>query len=241
MTTLRNMLKSDLRQVNLILSKSFTHARLQNGLRSNRVPLCRPEFLEMYLAANPGGSFVIEKSNKIIAYCFTHLWGMVGWIGPLSVIPAEEGQGYGKKVVSASVDFLKQQGAKTIGLEMPAHSNRNLAFYTKLGFIPGKLTVDFIYKVSEQSQYKGSKEFTLTKFSKLSHDNKSIFLDKVKQFSSQFEPGLDFTNEIKITTEFGFGDACLISRADKTFGLFSGRKAAVSQNKYIANVSRIAP
>ncbi len=210
--------KGDLQQVNLILSKSFTHARLQNGFQAGRVPLCRNEFLEMYLSANPEGSFVIERENRIIAYCFCHLWGTVGWIGPLSVIPSEEGQGYGKEVVLAAVDVLKNQGAETIGLEMPAYSNRNLAFYTKLGFIPGMLTVDFMRKASAVTNDKCNNGLAVTKLSELSFEHKQEFMDKVKNFSNQFQPGLDYSREIKVTTEFGFGDALIFSEADKICG-----------------------
>ena len=72
-TALRQMQKEDLQEVNLLLSKAFTHARIQQGYREARVPLCRKEFLELYFAANSSGCFVIEKklqSNFILFYPF---------------------------------------------------------------------------------------------------------------------------------------------------------------------------
>ena len=121
MVNLRCMTKDDLPQINLVLSKSFTHANIKSGDTSSRTPLCRIDFLEMYLAANPGNSFVIEKDRKVIAYCFTHLWGSVGWIGPLSVLPSEQGQGYGKQIVCAAIETLKANG--TYGIRVKSLSS----------------------------------------------------------------------------------------------------------------------
>lgn len=218
MITLRRMAKMDLHRVNRILSKSFTHANLQEGYRSQRIPLCRTEFLEMYLAANPEGSFVIEKDGKIIAYCFSRLWGLIGWIGPLSVIPKEQGHGYGKDVISASIDFLKQKGARTIGLEMPTRSNRNLGFYTKLGFIPDKPAVDLVRQVFPPNIHKRPNVLQVHKFSKIAPSKRTDFLKEMTQFSDKLVTGLDYTKEVEVATEFAFGDACLLTKDKKTLG-----------------------
>ncbi|MFQ5823985.1 MAG: GNAT family N-acetyltransferase, partial [bacterium] len=225
------MAKKDLHRVNLILSKSFTHARIQDGYRSDHIPLCRIEFLEMYLASNPNGSFIIEKDGDIIAYCFSRLWGTVGWVGPLSVIPSEEGHGYGKEVVSACLEFLKKNGAQTIGLEMPSHSNRNLGFYTKLGFIPGKLTVDFIHHVFPKASQKQPKGFNTVKFSKKDPINKEKFLTQMRRLSNSLEPGLDYTREIKLATEYGFGDACLMTKDQIVLGFIIAHTEPYSQEE----------
>lgn len=218
MISLRRMAKTDLHRVNLILSKSFTHARLKEGYHSETVPLCRIEFLEMYLAANSEGAFVIEKDGGIIAYCFSRLWGTVGWIGPLSVIPKEQGQGYGKDIVSTCIDFLKQEGAKTIGLEMPVQSSQNLGFYAKLRFISDKPTVDLIRQVFPSKILESPKVFKIHKYSKLTPSEQPAFLQRMKMFSDRLEPGLDYTKEVEVSTEFAFGDACLFTQDQKTVG-----------------------
>jgi GNAT superfamily N-acetyltransferase len=225
------MAKTDLHRVNVILSKSFTHARIKAGYHSERIPLCRIEFLEMYLAANPEGAFVIEKDGELIAYCFSRLWGTVGWIGPLSVIPKEQGQGYGKNAISTCIDFLKQEGAQTIGLEMPVHSSQNLGFYTKLRFVPDKPTVDLIRPVFPAKTPEPPKVLKIHKFSKLAPTEQPEFLQKMKQFSDRLEPGLDYTREVEVTTEFAFGDACLFTQAQKTVGFVLAHTEAYSMEE----------
>lgn len=231
MISLRCMAKRDLHRVNLILSKAFTHARIQDGYRSDRVPLCRIEFLEMYLASNPEGCFVIEKDGEIIAYCFSRLWGSVGWIGPLSVIPSEEGRGYGRDVVSACIDFLKNNGAQTIGLEMPSHSNRNLGFYTNLGFVPGKLTVDFVRHVFPKVSRKQPKIFESVRFGKTDSGKQEHFLLQMKRLCNSLEPGLDYSGEIRLALEYGFGDACLLTKDGTVVGFILGHTEPYSQEE----------
>ena len=180
--TLRNMRQSDLSHVNLLLSKSFTHARIQSGQKDSRVPLCRESFLQMYLAANPSASFVVEKNGKIIAYCFGRIWGKIAWLGPVSVLPSEENQGYGKRIVLTSIEVLKSQGAKTIGLEMSAYSSRNLAFYSKLGFEPRQPVVDVIRKIPEEDPSLQT-SLKLLKLASLPDSEKTELLTKIKEFS----------------------------------------------------------
>lgn len=217
MTILRQMTWRDIRQVNLILSKAFTHAHLQDGFRSRRVPLCRSDFLEMYRAANPEGAFVFEKEYTVIAYCFTRIWGRTGWVGPLSVLPSHSGKGYGKRIVQAAVDFLKQRGATTIGLEMSAHSTKNLAFYTRLGFEPAGLVVDLIRPLSG-NKVNMSREFEILKYRETLPSQKDDFFENLKSLSQRIDRGLDYSQEIATTSNFDFGDACLVMKSNVTIG-----------------------
>jgi len=232
MPTLRVMTDGDLPQVNLILTKAFTKARLQTGLRESRVPLCRIDFLEMYRKANPEGSFVIDHDDKIIAYCFSRLWGGVGWIGPLSVIPAEEGKGYGKQVVGAAVETLKSQRAVTIGLEMPAHSQNNLAFYTKLGFRPNKLTADLVRPTSVSVDAALASKFSIIRLSKQPVQQRIKHEARLREFSDRLQPGLDYSREIQLTLDFHFGDASLVFCGDRLIGLILAHTETYSQEEH---------
>lgn len=231
MPNLRLMADVDLPQVNLILSKAFTHARLQTGLRDSRVPLCRIDFLKMYRAANAEGSFVIAEDGKIVAYCFSRLWGSVGWIGPLSVIPAKESKGYGKRVVGAAVEVLKSQCAETIGLEMAAQSTRNLAFYTKLGFRPNKLTADLIRPVGEPARQKSRRKIAAQRFSELSVPDQMMHGEALRKFFNQFQSGLDYTSEIQLTIDFSFGDAVMFFWEKKLVGFVLAHTETYSQGE----------
>ncbi len=225
------MQKEDLQEVNLLLSKAFTHARIQQGYREGRVPLCRKEFLELYFAANSSGCFVIEKKHRIISFCFTRLWGTVSWLGPLSVDPSEEGQGYGKKIVLAAVESLKASGAKTIGLELAANSARNLAFYTKLGFEPRGLVIDVIKKVSGERQPLKVTEFEKIMYSEIPPQKRTSLLEEARKFWQQIEPGLDYSRELELVEDFEFGDACFIRKSGRIIGFILAHTQTYSQEE----------
>ena len=237
------MEERDLAQVNLVLSKSFTQAEIEKGFKSRRVPLCRPDFLEMYRAANPRGAFVITIKQGIVAFSFSRIWGRIGWIGPVAVLPERQGKGLGCQIVSATLDYLKSQKMQTIGLEMPASSAKNLAFYTKLDFLPRELTVDMVRQA--RCQAGGISSFKVLRFHGLDGRQRQHFLDEARTLAECMEEGLDYTNEIEATTTHRFGDALLVRQSSQTVGLIIGHTETYSQEEsrrfLKINVLQIAP
>lgn len=230
MVSLRNMRLADLPQVNLLLSKAFTHALQNDGKFKERIPLCRPGFLEMYLDSNPEGCFVIEGKGRILAYCFSRLWGRVGWIGPLSVLPSEQGKGYGKQIVLAAIDYLKRRKAITIGLEMSADSSKNLGFYSKIGFIPQEMTVDLIKSISN-IQPKLQANIRVLKYSDCSAEEKKKFIKRAGNFNKQLHRGLDYCTEINLNNKHAFGDAFLIEKSGDMFAFLMAHTETYSQEE----------
>jgi len=207
---LRQMSAADLQEVNLLLSKAFTHGYLEDGLRNRRVPLCKLSFLEYYQLAEPEGAYVIEETGRLVAYCFSRCWGSVGWLGPLSVLPEETGKGYGKEIVTTGIEYLKRSGVQTIGLEMAAVSGRNLAFYTKLGFQVDAPTVDCVRPVAATTRTGENNDFEVVRLSRIAAAERPALLSAIRQFSARFQPALDYSDEITRCLYFGFGDAILL-------------------------------
>lgn len=219
MADLRRMLQADLDQVNLLLSKSFTLARTKEEGQATRIPLCRKSFIEMYRAANPQGAFVAEKSGRIVAFCFSRLWGSVGWLGPLGVLPAEQGKGLGKQIVAAAVESLQAGGATTIGLELAAQSTYNLAFYSRMGFVPQQPTVDMIRRTEVGNQNVMPGDIRVLRYGALSRTQKPRFLTRIAKVAEELESGLDYRAEIQLGWKFQFGDAILFLK-DETVMAF---------------------
>ncbi len=243
MAALRSMQRADLTQVNLALSTAFTHAHIEEGFKSWRVPLCTPDFLELYHAANPQGAFVIEKNGRIIAFSFSRVWGQVGWFGPVAVLPEEQGQGLGCTIVSATIEHLKERGLATIGLEMPANSAKNLSFYSKLEFVPQGLVVDMVRRLAGAPLQ--SNKFEVIRYLSLSQQQRSPFLDSARLLAGQLEEGLDYTTEIEITRTSGFGDTLLLMDRDKPCAMIIGHTEPYSKEEQRAflkiNVLQMLP
>ncbi len=243
MAVVRCMLESDLAEVRLLLSKAFTAARRMDGVKEPRIHLCRMAFLRMYLAANPGGSFVLEQDGRLAAYCFSHMWGTTGWLGPLSVVPSLQGRGFGKEIVQVTKDHLLSQGAEVVGLELNAQSSKNLAFYSKLGFVAQKMTVDLIHEVPRAGSE--SKSFQPALLSKVTGEQQRQLLEYARILSTSLQPGLDYNSEVRLAREFGFGDGLLLLRDDQAvaFALIHAEPYSQEEERFFLKVNalQVAP
>jgi len=110
--------------------------------RNMQVPMMRRtgRNLGYYLGKEPGGCFVTLEKGKIVGSIVSHVWGSVGWFGPLEVDPRFQDMGIGKALVLRSVEYLRSKGCTTIGCETMAGSHRNIAFYQRMGFRPKGLS-----------------------------------------------------------------------------------------------------
>lgn len=225
MSNIRTMHSKDLNAVNALLSKAFTQGREDDGYKITQVPMCRPEFLEMYLESCRDGCFVIEEKDKLIACAFSHVWGKVGWIGPIGVTPMSHLQGFGKQITKRCIEYLQQKGCTTIGLETMPRSYRNLGLYGKLGFVPGELTVDMMRQVSAYSGTSAKSPYRVVRYSTCSEAVKKEFLKRARNFVQRLDPSLDYSILIQLAEKFNYGESLLMIKDSATIALgitFSG-------------------
>jgi ribosomal protein S18 acetylase RimI-like enzyme len=55
----------------------------------------------------PEGSFVAMENGKVVGFVFSKVFGREGFIGPIGIHPDFQGRGYGKKLLEASIEYLK--------------------------------------------------------------------------------------------------------------------------------------
>lgn len=98
--------------------------------------------------------FLLEKQQKIIAHvmyakasiqCAQNNVPIVTF-GPLSVLPKEQGKGYGSALVRYSLEKAKELGFKAVAI------TGNLNFYGKLGFELGK-DKNVVYADDPEAEY----------------------------------------------------------------------------------------
>lgn len=219
----RNMRQEDVPAVNLILSKAFTSARVEEGYKNTHVPLCHASFLEMYLANFPEGCFVAEGNKGIAAYAFSRLWGQVGWIGPISVVPAAQGQKLGQALMRETLAVLQNAGARVIGLETMPRNYRNLGFYSKLGFVPQELTVDLHTAVPGMIPSEAlfeEKEYEPIFWGACDLAERAALTAALEKFTRKLDPNLSLAREVELTRQFDYGDALLVRHPQR--GLIGG-------------------
>ncbi|MDZ7292086.1 MAG: GNAT family N-acetyltransferase [candidate division KSB1 bacterium] len=228
---MRLMRRSDLPSVNLILSKAFTAARIDDGFKNAHVPLCHLSFLEMYLAAFPAGCFVIENGSSLVGYTFSRLWGEVAWIGPVSIIPAHQGKKLGQQLMVRAIEVLKSANAKVIGLETMPRSHRNLGFYTKLGFIPQNLTVDLTLPVPRDPEEPWPADYEVVFYNETDSAEREFLVFAADALARRIDPHLSIRPEIELTWRFQYGDTMCVRHGNELLACFIAHTKTYSEEE----------
>jgi len=212
---MREMRLSDLPAVNRVLTKAFTSARLEEGYKNVFVPACHLSFLEMYLSGLPRACFVMEYKGNLIGYSFARLWGKVGWIGPVSIIPAHQNKKLGREIMRSTIRALQETGAQVLGLETAPRNYRNLGFYSKLGFRPGKLTLDLIKRVPPVALEVLPSNFEVRFYSQADPAERTRLLSAAEALARENDAQLTLGAEMDRIDRFKFGDTMFVFEAGK--------------------------
>ncbi|MBN2303107.1 MAG: GNAT family N-acetyltransferase [Anaerolineae bacterium] len=138
--TIRPITLADLDMVNQIDRQAFeTYRRQQHQLLQPMYPRTTENLRAAIERPYPG--VVIEWRNRVVGYCFTHVWGALGWLGTLGIAPRSQGLGLGRAVIDGGLTMLRQAGCVTLALETMPESGKNLALYTRLGLDPRGMTL----------------------------------------------------------------------------------------------------
>ena len=205
--------------MNGIISRAFTQGRVDDGYAHTHVPMCHPEFLDMYHNQCPQGCFVIEEGSHIRGAVFCHVWGKTGWLGPLVLVPERHHLGLGKYLTNHAVNFLKEAGCVTIGLETNPRSTRNIGFYGKLGFAPTVLCVDMIKPVPAIMPSAEKPPHKLIRYSELSKRGKSDFITHANHLTHIVKPTVDYESAIKAIDDARQGESILYILKETPIGL----------------------
>ena len=101
--------------------------------------------------AGDGAMVWRDTDGQLAGFNMVHRSGAEGWMGPIAVRPDRQNEGLGSTMVQAGIDWLKAQGARTIGLETMPRTVDNIGFYSRLGFMPGHLTITLVRDVGRRN------------------------------------------------------------------------------------------
>ena len=78
---------------------------------------------------------IAERDGRILGSNFLDERSPVGGVGPITVDPAQQNAGVGRRLMEAVIDRAAAQKLAGIRLAQDAFHNRSLSLYTTLGFI----------------------------------------------------------------------------------------------------------
>lgn len=194
----------DIEPLNRVFADAFTDRYSRDGLVGVRVPHLNTLVWRYALEDAGGGAMVWRDGERqLVAFNMVHQSGAEGWMGPLAVRPDRQGEGLGSTMVRLGIDWLKGQGARTIGLETMPRTVENIGFYSRIGLVPGPLTVTLVHDVPRRLP--GTPEL-------LSGAGHQLFqrVEDCRRLTDELAPGVDFTREIALTRDLGIGDTTLL-------------------------------
>ena len=202
----------DIPELNGVFSEAFTERYRRDGMVGVRVPNLNPQVWRYAIEDADGGAMIWRDGRgDIAAFNMVHRSGVEGWMGPLSVRTEYQGSGTGKEVVERGVAWLRAQGARVIGLETMPRTMDNIGFYSRLGFLPGKLTVTLTLDAAGADK-------PPELLGRLSMREREDELLATRALVSEIAPGYDFRREIELTESLSLGDTLLLRHEGKLVG-----------------------
>jgi len=209
------MREEDLEAVRQVEAAAFS--AWWKGLRpgDEDLPLRTRTNLLSCRAKDPEGCFVAEAGGRVVGFIFSRTWGGVGWFGTFAVLPGQQGQGIGKRLIAASLGYLQRDPSRVVGLETMPESPNNLGLYLKLGFQTRMLTL----ALSNRLERPAGDEVLLPRWSQADPGTQERWLAELRRASDQVCPGLDYSKEILVTSHCGQGDTLVLQRGGLAIGM----------------------
>ncbi|MDH4348343.1 MAG: GNAT family N-acetyltransferase [Gemmatimonadota bacterium] len=223
----------DIDALNRMFADAFTDRYRRDGLGGVRVPKLNPAIWRYALEdAEDGAMIWRDESGALCGFNIAHLSGREGWMGPLAVRTDRQGEGLGKEMLGAAIDWLKRRGAATIGLETMPRTIDNIGFYSSLGFVPRPLTVTLTRDLSRGPR--PSPEWLAA-----SAPGAEVRLAECRALTARLAPGVDFTRELCLTATLGLGDTALVRDRDGALAGFALYHAAPLADGRMADEVRV--
>jgi GNAT superfamily N-acetyltransferase len=212
-------------ELNQIFSDSFTERYRRDGMVGVRVPFLNPVIWRYAIEdADDGALLWRDERGHIVAFNMVHQSGKEGWMGPLAVRTEFQGAGTGKEIVMRGIEWLKDRRASVIGLETMPRTMDNIGFYSRLGFLPGKLTIT----TTLEAAY-GDPPATL--FGHRSARARDDVLAECRALVQSLSAGYDYTREITLTQELSLGDTVLLYDGDTLVGFALAHTAPLVEGR----------
>jgi len=204
----RTATEADIPSLNRVFSDSFTERYHRDGLVAVRVPELNPDVWRYAIQDAGGGAMLwFDDGGDVVAFNIAHRSGSEGWMGPLAVRTDRQEMGIGRKIVTAAIDWLRDEGVTTIGLETMPRTVDNIGFYGRLGFVPHHLTVTMTGDAARR-RVAG----TFTQLGELNERERTALAERCRQRIDRSAPGYDFTREIELTAALALGDTVVLER-----------------------------
>ncbi|MEM3851597.1 MAG: GNAT family N-acetyltransferase [Methanomassiliicoccales archaeon] len=214
---IRRMAEDDIDDVREVGRRAWSDLYSREMQQTFEVPRRSKENILFYLDKEPDGCMVAESGGRVVGDVFCHIWGNVGWFGPVEVLPSQQNNGIGKQLIKSAFDFLKSKGCETIGLETMPEVVKNVHLYTSMGCVPDRATYLFD-KTIEDWRYEEGREKGDTTIEDFDTIGFSDALKAVSAISLASHPGLDYSKEVLYSMKHQTGQTFFVMQDKRAVG-----------------------
>jgi len=219
--------EKDIPGLNRLFADAFTDRYRRDGLVGVRVPFLNAAIWRYAIAdAGAGAMLWRDEADRIVAFNIAHKSGAEGWMGPLAVRPDRQLSGLGKEIVVAAADWLKSQNVTTLGLETMPRTVDNIGFYSRLGFVPGFLTLTLTQEVHHGPGERAAYEV----LGALDARERAARLVEIGALVGSLAPGFDFAREVQLTLDFALGNLVSVLDAGRLVAFALCHSAPLAEN-----------
>ena len=193
-------------ELNRVFTEAFTDRYRRDGLVGVRVPALNGAIWRYALRDAGAGAMVWrDEQDELVGFNIAHHSGVEGWMGPLAVRSDRQGLGVGTVMVRTAIDWLQGAGATTIGLETMPRTVDNIGFYSRLGFVPGHLTITLGGEVTGKNARRRGELL-----GEQDAAGRLTLIAACRDRLAASAPGYDFTRELELTGELDIGDTVVL-------------------------------
>jgi N-acetylglutamate synthase-like GNAT family acetyltransferase len=220
---IRRVRKGDLAKVREVIEQAFGDLfERQMGSRPRQV-FGGAQYVHHRWLMEPWGCFVAEEGEgKLVGAALAVMWGSLGLVGPVAVLPNYQNQRIGQQLLVACDGFFEENHSTLQGLATYPHSPRHLMFYQKLGYRPRHLVAITARALDRREAAPASKAarpaVSVVRFSTLEETRKKAALAKLRRVTSAILRGMDVAKEIEIVDGLALGDTLILEKGRDVVG-----------------------
>lgn len=220
---IRRVRKGDLAKVREVIEQAFGDLfERQMGSRPRQV-FGGAQYVHHRWLMEPWGCFVAEEGEgKLVGAALAVMWGSLGLVGPVAVLPNYQNQRIGQQLLLACDGFFEENHSTLQGVATYSHSPRHLMFYQKLGYRPRHLVVITARALDRREAAPASKAarpaVSVVRFSTLEETRKKAALAKLRRVTNAILRGMDVAKEIEIVDGLALGDTLILEKGRSVVG-----------------------
>jgi predicted N-acetyltransferase YhbS len=220
---IRRVRKGDLAKVRDVIELAFGDLfERQLGSRPRQV-FGGAQYVHHRWLMEPWGCFVAEEGEgKLVGAALAVMWGSLGLVGPVAVLPNYQNQHIGRQLLAACDGFFDENHSTLQGVATYSHSPRHLMFYQGAGYRPRNLVAITAKPLDRREIVQATRTsrpgLGVLRYSTLEEVRKKATLAKLRRITNNVFRGMDVAKEVEIIDGLALGDTLVLEKGRDVIG-----------------------